>query len=244
MLSEYFDLKNKVIIVTGASKGIGEEISNCLSKEKAKVYGFGRNFNKKTYNKNFSKIIIDLNDYKSVKKKVLDVFKLEKKIDVLINCVGISKSDNFDPSFDEIIQTNLNSVFYLSNEVFRYMKKNMSGSIINFSSINSRFGFSNNPGYVSSKGAVSALTRSLAKDYGKHNIRVNAISPGYIKTDMTRKSWSNMKLSNQRLDRNVIKRWGEKKDIVGAIILLCSKSSSFITGSEITIDGGFSINGI
>ena len=80
MLSEYFDLKNKVIIVTGASKGIGEEISNCLSKEKAKVYGFGRNFNKKTYNKNFSKIIIDLNDYKSVKKKVLNVFKLEKKL--------------------------------------------------------------------------------------------------------------------------------------------------------------------
>ena len=201
MLAEYFNLKDKVIIVTGASKGIGEEISSCLSKEKAKVYGFGRSFNKKIYNKNFSQTIIDLNDYKSAKKAVLNVFKLEKKIDVLINCVGISKSDNFDPSFDEIIQTNLNSVFFLSNEVFRYMKKNKSGSIINFSSVNSKFGFSNNPGYVSSKGAVSSLTRSLAKDYGKYNIRVNTISPGYIKTDMTRKSWSNKKLSNQRIDK-------------------------------------------
>ena len=107
------------------------EKSVVVVKEKAKVYGLA-SFNKKNYNKNFSQTIIDLNDYKSVKKAVLNIFKLEKKIDVLINCVGISKSDNFDPSFDEIIQTNLNSVFFLSNEVFRYMKKNKSGSIINF----------------------------------------------------------------------------------------------------------------
>ena len=105
-------------------------------------------------------------------------------------------------------------------------------------------GFSNNPGYVSSKGALSALTKALCKDFGKYNIRVNSICPGYIKTKMTEKSFKNSKLSKQRISRNIIQRWGQPKDIIGTIILLSSKSSSYITGSEIVIDGGFSVNGI
>ena len=122
------------------------------------------------------------------------------------------------------------------------MKKG--GSIINISSIGSKIGFPNNPSYLSSKGALNQLTKSLANDFAEANIRVNALLPGYIKTKMTEKSFKNENENKKRIDRMILKRWGKPKDIIGAAIFLCSESSSYVTGSEIVIDGGWTSKGL
>ena len=105
-------------------------------------------------------------------------------------------------------------------------------------------GFPNNPGYIASKGGVMALTKALAIDLSPKSIRVNNIVPGYIKTDMTHKSFKDKKMYNERLDRMIIKRWGSVKDITGAAIFLASDSSSYVTGTDVIIDGGWTAKGI
>ena len=117
-------------------------------------------------------------------------------------------------------------------------------SIVNLTSIASEFGFPDNPGYVASKGGVKSLTKSLAIDYAKLNIRVNCISPGYIHTNMTNESYLNPIKYNERLNRTILNKWGNVNDLVGASIFLLSDASSYITGSEILVDGGWTAKGI
>ena len=119
-----------------------------------------------------------------------------------------------------------------------------STSIINITSISAHFGFSDNPAYAASKGGLSALTRALAKDWAKYGIRVNNICPGYIHTAMTEKSFNDQELYKERMDRVMIKRYGEPEDLVGAAVFLASDASSYITGSDIFVDGGWSASGI
>ena len=118
------------------------------------------------------------------------------------------------------------------------------GSIINITSIGANLGFPNNPGYLASKGGLASLTRSFAYDLASKNIRVNSIVPGYIRTEMTSESYNNERLKKEREDRMLLKRWGECGDLVGAAIYLASNASSYVTGSEIYIDGGWSIKGL
>lgn len=124
------------------------------------------------------------------------------------------------------------------------MKKTKYSSIINITSIGSVQGFSNNSGYVSSKGGLRMLTKALAIDYSKKNVRVNNIVPGYIHTDMTNKSFLDKKKNNQRLARTILERWGSAEDIASAAIFLSSKASKFITGTDLIVDGGWLAKGI
>jgi NAD(P)-dependent dehydrogenase (short-subunit alcohol dehydrogenase family) len=135
---------------------------------------------------------------------------------------------------------NTTSYFELSKISLKYMKKNkMGGSIINFTSIGGFLGFPNNPAYCASKGAVQQLTKSLAVDLSKFNIRVNNIVPGYIKTPMNIKSWKNKIEKKRRAERTILGRWGNTKDLIGATIFLSSEASSYITGTDIVVDGGW-----
>lgn len=246
MKNNFFNLKNQIVIVTGGTQGIGKYISKTLASEGCFVYSIARSFAKTKNLGKLTNVKLDIRNTCEVSEVLENIYSKHKCIDTLINCAGISfKNNTYDlDNFRETLEVNLNSQFYISKEVFKYMKLKNNGSIINVSSINSKMGFSNNPGYISSKGALSALTKALSKDFGKYNIRVNSICPGYIKTKMTEKSFKNSKLSKQRISRNIIQRWGVPKDLIGAVILLSSKSSSYMTGSEIVIDGGFSANGI
>jgi gluconate 5-dehydrogenase len=117
-------------------------------------------------------------------------------------------------------------------------------SIINFSSIGGLQGFPNNPGYTSSKGAIISLTQSLAIDLGHIGVRVNSISPGYIFTKMTERSYNNADSRKERLDRMIIKRWGKPKDLVGIVIYLSCDASSYVTGQNFVIDGGWTAKGL
>mgnify|MGYP001274054315 FL=1 len=122
------------------------------------------------------------------------------------------------------------------------MKKG--GSIINVTSLGSVLGFPDNPSYVSSKGGLKMLTKSLAVDLGKKGIRVNNLLPGYMKTAMTKKSFMNKDLKEERDKRIIINRWGNSTDLIGPCIFLASDSSSYITGSDILVDGGWIAKGL
>ena len=104
--------------------------------------------------------------------------------------------------------------------------------------------FPDNPAYVSSKTALAGLTRSMALDYGKYNIRVNSVAPGYINTDMTSRSWKDIDMREKRSSRTILNRWGKPEEVANAVIFLSSDLSSYITGQALFVDGGWSIKGL
>ena len=224
-----------IILITGGSNGIGKELYKHL-KKKNKVYKIGSKIkNEKNY------IKCDLNNLDDIKK----LSKKIPKLDVLINNAGTSfrTKDHFI-NFQEIININLCAPFYLSSLFLNKLKKSKRPSIINISSINAHLAFPENPGYVSSKGGLNSLTRSLALDYSKYKIRVNSVSPGYISRGMTKKSYENKILNKQRADRTMQGRWGKPQDLFGIIDYLMSSKSLYVTGQDFIIDGGWVSKGL
>jgi len=229
---DLFSLKDKVIIITGASGGNGSAIANGLEDYGAKV------------------IRADLPEYDITDKKKLDLL-VEKslyysgEINGLVNCAGVTFGNDLfdytDEDWDKTYQVNLKAPYELSRKVAKHMKKN-GGSIINITSLNSELGFPNNPAYISTKGGLKQLTKSLAVDLGKFNIRVNNLGPGYIKTNMTKQGWKNNRKKIE--DRTILGRWGESSDLVGTAIFLLSQASSYITGQDIYVDGGYLTRGL
>ena len=124
------------------------------------------------------------------------------------------------------------------------MKGGSGGSIINITSINSMMGFPDNPAYVASKGGLRMLAKALAIDYSNRNIRVNCIAPGYIRTVMTKESYNDKEKREHRTKHTILGRWGNPEDLVGATIFLASNASSYITGIDLFVDGGWSAKGI
>ena len=230
---EFFDLKDRVIIVTGSSGGNGSAIARGLEQVGAVV------------------VKADLPDYDITKNQDLDrlievAMTHGGKIHGLVNCAGVtyvnSLFDYSDDEWEKTYKVNLKAPFELSRKAAKVMQQENDGSIINITSLNAELAFPNNPAYVSSKGALKQLTKSLALDLGKYNIRVNNIGPGYIKTNMTKKGWSQNR--KQIEERTILGRWGEPEDLIGATIFLLSSASSYITGQDIYIDGGYLAKGL
>ena len=248
-----FSLKNKVILITGAGKGIGQYLAEKIVEQNAIVYAIDKQFPKKTSKnsiKNLFKIECDITDQDKFRQVCSDIVKKKKKIDVLINNAGISIA-NKQPGkiyakdkWDETLRINLTAHFSCSQEVIQYMKKRKQGSIINITSINAELGFPRNPAYVASKGGLKMLGKALAKDWGKYGIRVNNLGPGYIRTEMTKSSYSNKKLREERTKHTMLGRWGEMDDLVGPCIFLASDASGYITGQDVYVDGGWLANSI
>jgi len=241
-MSNLFDIKNKIFIIVGASSGIGKKLSEVLPKYGAKVYGFAR---RKLKTDNFVYSQNGPENPKKFEEEIKKIYLKEKKISVLVNCVATTHQDNLKNSikkFDYIINTNLKLPFVASIIVSEFMKRD--SSIINICSIASYLGFSNNPCYVASKGGLKQLSKALALDLSIKKIRVNNIIPGYIKTPMTIKSYKNKKRNQLIKSKTILKRWGTTDDLVGPIIFLSSASSSYMTGSDIFVDGGWYAKGI
>ena len=118
------------------------------------------------------------------------------------------------------------------------------GTIINISSIGGELGFPNNPSYQSSKSGLNGITKSFARDYGKYNINCNSVLPGYFKTEMNKKSLSNIKKRKQRENLTMLGRWGELNELVATVLFLSSENAKYITGQKIVIDGGISSKGL
>ena len=238
------NIVNKVVVVTGSSRGIGANIVKTLAK---KGYRVILNYNKsENYAQNVQKELINVDIFKAdVSKKAEAVslinFAIEKygKIDVLINNAGISQSKLFtdltDEDWNNIINSNLNSAFFCSREAAKNMIHNKSGLIINISSIWGITGASCEVAYSTSKAALNGFTKALAKELGPSNIRVNAIAPGIINTDM------NNYLSNEELEsikeEIPLERIGETIDISKCVEW--SIEDNYTTGQIISINGGW-----
>ena len=176
------------------------------------------------------------------------VYASKGRIDILINAAGItlpvSEGVNFSNIFDSTLATNLSAVNNACQCVGNLMKNTGGGSIINVTSIASVIGFPGNPAYVASKGGLRMLTKALAFDFASHNIRVNNLVPGYIRTDMTEASFQDSLRYEERLQHMMIKRWGKPEDLIGAAIYLSSEASAYVTGSDLFVDAGWTAKGM
>ena len=241
---------SKVIVITGASRGIGKEIAKTLSK---KGYQIIANYNKsekeikelkqelEKENINIEIIKADVSKRTEVTEMIQYIIKKYKKIDVLINNAGISQIKEFtqitDEDWNNMINTNLNSVFYTTQEVCKNMIQNKQGCIINISSIWGLTGASCEVHYSVSKAGIDAMTKSLAKELGPSNIRINSIAPGIINTTMNSELTQEEK--NEIQNEIPLEKIGEAKDIAKCIEWLIE--DNYTTGQIISINGGWII---
>ena len=239
------NLKNVNIILTGATGILGNSILEKLNILNAKIIATGTNqeklnaINEKYENINIKKF--DISNHSSIEKFIdecSDYF--ENKIDILINNAGIT-SDNLairmkDDEWNKVININLTSTFLLSKYAIKKMLKNKSGKIINITSIVGHTGNIGQANYAASKSGLIGMTKSLALEYGKKNIKVNCISPGFIKSEMTDKISENFKQSLK--EKISLERLGNPEDVANAVIFLSSSLSDYITGETIHVNGG------
>lgn len=239
-------MSNKNIIITGGSSGIGENISEFLYTKGHKVVNLDL---KKNKNKNIHYIKCDLSDVRDIKKSI-KIFKIKfKKADVLINNAAITIPNNLlkynVKDWDKTFSVNLRAPFFLSKIVALNMVKNkISGSIINITSIGAELAFPDNPAYQSSKAGLQHLSKSMAYDLSKYKIRVNNIMPGYTKTNMNKKSWTNNKKKKARAKRTLLNRWAKPNELNSAIEFLIDEKSKYVNGIDLKVDGGWTIKGL
>jgi NAD(P)-dependent dehydrogenase (short-subunit alcohol dehydrogenase family) len=245
---DLFRLNGRVAIVTGASKGIGNAIARSLAVAGAQVFGVGRSLDPQGDASTFSYLACDVTDTEAFGEFGRKIFNVADRIDILVNAAGITlpAEHNIHPSatFLKTINSNLVAPFECSRIVMPFMMKGDYGSIINVTSIGAGLAFPGNPGYVASKGGLAALTRALALDYGLYGIRVNNLVPGYVRTDMTATSYADPGARAVRAGKTMLGRWGEVNDIAAAAVFLASPASSYVTGTDLYVDGGWTAKGL
>ena len=246
--SDLFRLDSRVAIVTGASRGIGYAIANGLAAAGAQVTGLGRSVSAKSEASSFDYSTCDVTNAASFKELVERIFSQFGRIDILVNAAGITLPPQTEEdqmaAFHQTLACNLTAVFDCCLTAIPFMRRGGYGSIINVTSIGAALGFPGNPGYVASKGGLAALTRALALDHGAQGIRVNSLVPGYIRTAMTQASHADPERREARAARTMLARWGEPEELAGAAIFLASPASSYVTGSDLYIDGGWAAKGL
>jgi 2-dehydro-3-deoxy-D-gluconate 5-dehydrogenase len=256
MTSQLFDLTGKVAIVTGGNGGIGLGMARGLADAGASIAVVGRNEAKsqaavtdlKARGVKAIAVATDVTDKAAVADMVSRVSRELGRIDILVNNAGINiRKPPHSLDIEEwrsVIDTNLTSAFLCSKAVHAAMKAVGGGKIINIGSMMSIFGASFAPAYAASKGGIVQFTRSCACAWAADNIQANAILPGWIDTDLTKRARTEIGGLHERvLIRTPAARWGEIGDFAGIAVFLASSASDFVTGTAIPIDGGFSILG-
>ncbi len=239
------DLQNKSIILTGATGGIGGAILQQLYNNGAKIIATGTNEEKlsniKEKYKNVTVKKFDILDHSSIESFVDDCSEIfQNKIDILINNAGITK-DNLtirmkEEEWNKVININLSSSFFMCKSVIKKMLKNKEGKIINITSVVGHTGNLGQANYAASKAGLIGMSKSMALEYGKKNIKINCISPGFIKSEMTDKISENFKKILQ--DKISLERFGDPNDVANAVLFLSSGLSDYITGETIHVNGG------
>ena len=241
----------KTYLITGASGGIGSQIAKTLAKENNKLILIYNNSEEEINNLKNSlstNCVVEINkcnlvNEEEIKNLVDCIIKTNKKIDCLINCAGVSHfeqiQDTTCESFDHVIDNNLKSTILLTAKISKHMIREQCGKIINISSMWGVIGSSMESLYSASKGAINALTLSLAKELGPSNITVNAICPGLINTKMNKNL--STETINEIVEETPLKKIGTPEDVANLVEFLTSDKANFITGQIITIDGGFSL---
>ena len=244
--------ENKIVLVTGAGRGIGASIAKRFASEGAEVivnYSGNDEAAQKTVDEitaiggQAQKYKCSVNDSESVKVMIDEIIKKFGRIDILVNNAGITKDGLMlrmtDEDFDRVIDVNLKGTFNCTKYVSKYMLKQKSGKIINISSV---VGLSGNAGqinYSASKAGIIGITKSAAKELSSRGITVNAVAPGYVDTDMTKVLSDNIR--NEILKNIPLQRMGTVEDISNCVAFLASEDASYITGQVISVDGGMHI---
>ena len=253
MADELFSVKDQVVLISGASRGIGRAIAEGFATRGATLVITGRVA--ETIEQTAREIcpaggqvrakVCDVADVQAIQRVVGKVIDEFGRIDTLVNCAGVNqrmKVENFpEEAYDSITNINIKGAFFMAQAVGRQMIRARSGSQINIDSINSHRPLSRVAPYAMSKAAMSHMTRSMAMEWGPYGVRVNAVAPGFILTDLSRSLWENNEEMNQWREQNTpLRRIGQPKDMVGAAIFLASKAAAYVTGHVLYVDGGTS----
>ena len=234
---------SKIVLVTGASRGIGLEAAKHFSKEGYKVIGTSRgdfNLGELIGDDSAISVQLDLTSKESIKNLFADLKSKDILPSVLVNNAGITKDQLFlrmkDEDWDDVIETNLNGLFRVTKAFIKPMVKNRFGRVINISSVAGLMGNSGQVNYSSSKSAIVGFSRSLAKELGSRNITSNVVAPGFIETDMT--TFLNNDEKVEVIKNIPMKRFGTVEDVAKCIVFLASDEANYITGQTISVDGG------
>ena len=250
-MADLFSMKNRVVLLTGASRGLGRDMALALAGAGATVLCAGRSVKEleataRAITRKGGKaqaVQIDITDEADVVAKVRGIIAKHRRIDALVNNAGIiHRQDIVDTAtadFRKVIETNLISQFVVSREVGRHMLTRKYGRIVNISSVLGVVGRASVAGYVSAKHGLIGLTKNLAAEFGPH-VTANAIAPGYIRTELNVPLQQNKDFNAMLESRTAVARWGKQEDLRGALLLLASDAGSYITGHTLVVDGGLS----
>lgn len=251
MAANPFDIKGRLALVTGSSRGLGFALAQGLAEQGARVIIHGRS--EDTVNQAVQAIVeatgaeafgvtFDVTQSEDVRAALNSVVEAHGVPDILVNNAGLQRRapfTEFDPAdWNAVIATNLSSAFYVSNALGRHMAERGHGKIVNIGSVQSMLARQTIVPYSASKGGVAMLTKGMAADLARFNIQVNCISPGYFKTDMNTALWQDEAFNSWVENRTPAQRWGNVQELVGTLLYLCSDASSFVSGQNIFVDGG------
>ncbi len=252
MSDDLFSVKGQVVLVSGASRGIGRGLAEGFAKRGATVIVTGRE--KVTLEKTAKEIcppggavramVCDVSDAKAIDGLVKGAVKEFGRIDTLLNVAGVNrrmKAEKLsEADYDFIVDINLKGPFLLSLAVGKQQLERKKGNQINITSLNNDRPLRGVMPYAVSKSGLQQMTRALAAEWGPSGIRVNAIAPGFILTDLTKKLWSQPVMQDWAMTNTPLRRLGVSDDLIGAAIFLASEASAFMTGQMVYVDGGVS----
>jgi NAD(P)-dependent dehydrogenase (short-subunit alcohol dehydrogenase family) len=249
--SELFRLKGKIALVTGSAQGLGKEIASSLAQNGCSLVLADIAYPEETAKQieeigsRSISVKADISDEAEVKDMVEKAISEYKKVDILVNNAGISQlsytatEDLPIEEWDKIIAVNLRGTFLCCKHVGKQMIRSGGGSIINISTTAGMTGVPRAPAYCASKAGIILLTKSLALEWVRYNIRVNAIAPHYLETELTKGLRASEKVYDGLVKQIPMRRFAKPAEVVGTVLFLSSPASSYITGTVMVVDGGF-----
>lgn len=249
--SKLFRLDGKTAMVTGCAQGLGKEIALGLAQSGASLILADIVQPKDTvkqiegYGARCIPFQMDVSDETGVKELAESSASQFKRVDILVNNAGISQL-SFTPTedlpteeWDKVMDVNLKGTFLCCKHIGKEMIKSGGGNIVNIATTAGITGVTRAPAYSASKAGIILLTKSLALEWARHNIRVNAIAPHYLETDLTKGLMASDKVYKTLVKQIPMRRFGKTSELIGAVLFLCSNASTYVTGTIIPVDGGY-----
>ncbi len=251
MSTSLFDVSDRLALVTGSSRGLGRSLATALARAGARVIVHGRDLEaveatrrevEEISGRAAASVVFDVTDAAQVEAQIGRMIDEVGVPDILVNNAGVQRrapiQDFAVADWDDLIAANLSGVFYVTRFVAPAMVARGSGKIVNIASVQSRLARQTIAPYSAAKGGVAQLTAGMAADLARHGIQVNALSPGYFATEMNRALVDDAEFTAWLTQRTPAQRWGEFRELDGALLFLASDASSFISGQNIFVDGG------
>jgi len=252
MHDELFSVRDQVVLVSGGTRGIGRAIAAGFARRGASVFVTGREHDpthraaeelREETRGSVTGVACDVSKANRIQPLVEEIVQAAGRIDTLVNVAGVNRrkptEQVTEDDYDFVVDTNLKGAFLLSQAVGRHMLERRAGSQIQIASLNSDRPLKNVAPYAMSKAGLATLTRALALEWSDRGVRVNALAPGFILTDLTRKLWSDPQMLEWGQANTPMRRLGVPEDMVGTAIFLASAASQFMTGQVLYVDGGF-----